>query len=161
VVKSKDEILSYRWIKPFAHRLTHPSLWHINRRSLSKAIGLGLFAGFLVPIGQIVLAALLAIPARANVPVAVGATFVTNPFTFGPIWYGAWWTGDHLLRPFGFESHPFDLSAGYAWSAITTMIPITFGLVLFAFGSGVLGYLLGKAWYSAKLAWRWKARRAG
>lgn len=160
-MKTKDEILANRWIKPFAHRLTHPSLWHVNRRSLSKALGLGLFAAFVVPIGQIVLAALLAIPTRANVPVAIGATFVTNPLTFGPIWYGAWWTGDHLLRPFGIESHPFDLSAGYAWSAVATMVPITLGLILFAVGSGLLGFLLARAWYTLRLTARWRARRAG
>jgi uncharacterized protein len=161
VVKNKDEILANRWIKPFAHRLTHPSLWHMNRRSMARALGLGLFAAFVVPIGQIVLAAFLAIPARANVPVAIGATFVTNPFTFAPIWAGAWWTGDCLLSPLGFESHPLDLSAGYAWSALSTMAPITLGLVVFAIGAGLLGYLLGRAWYSVKLVSRWKARRNG
>lgn len=158
-MKTRDEILANRWIRPFAHRLTHPALWHANRRSMAKALGLGLFAAFIVPIGQMVLAAFLAVPARANVPVAVGLTFVSNPFTFAPTWYAAWWIGSHMLAPFGFESHPLDLSAGYAWSAVSTMTPITLGLVMVSIGAGVLGYLLGMAWYSVRLAWRWKARR--
>lgn len=44
-----------------------------------------MFAAFIVPIGQIFLAAFLALPARANVPLACLVTFVTNPFTF-PFW---------------------------------------------------------------------------
>lgn len=158
-MKTRDEILANRWIRPFAHRLSHPSLWHANRRSMAKALGLGLFAAFVIPIGQILLATFLAVPARANVPVAVGATFVSNPFTFAPTWYGAWWIGNHLLAPMGFESHPLDLSAGYAWSAISTMAPITIGLVIIAIASGILGYVGGYLWYSVRLGWRWKARR--
>lgn len=159
-MKTKEEILAHRWIQPHAHRLAHPALWHANRRSMAKALGLGLFAAFVIPIGQIALAAMLAVPARANVPVAVGATFVSNPFTFAPTWYIAWWIGNHLLTPFGIESHPLDLSAGYAWSAVSTMAPISLGLVVVAIASGILGYLLAHIWYSLRLMWRWRGRRS-
>ena len=43
-------------------------------------------------------AAWLALPARANVPLAAAVTFVTNPFTF-PFWaYVAKATGDLVLN---------------------------------------------------------------
>ena len=38
-------------------------------------------AGFLFPVAQIAIAALFALPFRANVPVAALTTFITNPFT--------------------------------------------------------------------------------
>lgn len=77
-VVSREAVLSNRWISPFAHRLVHPSLWHLNRRSVARGVALGLFAGFLIPIGQIAVAAFLAVTVRANVVVAATATFVTN-----------------------------------------------------------------------------------
>ena len=46
-----------------------------------RGVALGLFAAFIIPVGQIFLAAFLAWPARANVPLAAAVTFVTNPFT--------------------------------------------------------------------------------
>ena len=52
---------------------------------VQRGVGLGLFAAFIVPLGQIFLAAFMALPLRANVPIAALATFVTNPFTF-PFW---------------------------------------------------------------------------
>jgi hypothetical protein len=48
-------------------------------------VALGLFAAFIIPIGQIFLSAFLALPLRANVPLAALITFVTNPFTL-PFW---------------------------------------------------------------------------
>ncbi|MEL7320241.1 MAG: DUF2062 domain-containing protein, partial [Pseudomonadota bacterium] len=42
-------------------------------------------AAFIIPVGQVFLAAFLALPARANVPLAAIVTFVTNPFTI-PFW---------------------------------------------------------------------------
>ena len=54
-------------------------------RTLALHPPLGLFAAFIVPLGQIFLAAFLALPARANVPLSALVTFVTNPFTL-PFW---------------------------------------------------------------------------
>jgi len=48
-------------------------------------VALGLFAAFIIPLGQIFLSAFLALPLRANVPLAALITFVTNPFTL-PFW---------------------------------------------------------------------------
>jgi uncharacterized protein len=159
-LRTREEILASRWIKPFAHRLAHPSLWHINRRSLSRALGIGLFAAFIVPVGQIVLAAFLAIPARANVPVAIGATLVTNPFTFGPIYLGAYWLGTSMLGAVGlgdWAAAPAD--GAYATTALQYMGPVTIGLLAFAVLAGAMGYLCARLWLRLRLTMRWRARR--
>ena len=44
-----------------------------------------MFAGFIIPLGQVFVAAFLALPTRANVPLAALVTFITNPFTL-PFW---------------------------------------------------------------------------
>lgn len=70
-----------KYLAPIAHRFLNPELWRFTRRSVPRGVALGLFAAFIIPIGQIFLAAFLAWPARANVPLAAAVTFVTNPFT--------------------------------------------------------------------------------
>lgn len=160
-MRSREQILASRWIKPFAHRLTHPSLWHINRRSLSKAIGLGLFAAFMVPIGQVVLAALLAIPFRANVPIAAGATFVTNPLTTGPIFVAAYFVGAAILGAFGVVSPELgDVSGSYASTALHVIGPVTLGMIVFSVSAGLAGYALSRLWIRLRLTMRWRGRRA-
>ena len=82
---TRDEMGENRFLKPFAGRVLRPDLWRFTRRSVPRGIALGMLAGFWVPVGQIIAAALLALPVRANVPVAVVTTFITNPFTY-PFW---------------------------------------------------------------------------
>ena len=82
---TREEMARSKYLAPIAHRFLTPELWRFTRRSVPRGTALGLFAAFIVPLGQIFLAAFLALPARANVPLAAAVTFVTNPFTF-PFW---------------------------------------------------------------------------
>lgn len=81
----REDLEGNRWVAPIAHRVLNPELWRFTRRSVPRGVALGLFAGFIVPFGQIFLAAFLALPARANISIATLVTFVTNPFTL-PFW---------------------------------------------------------------------------
>ncbi len=82
---TREEMAENKYLRPIAHRFLSPELWRFTRRSVPRGVALGLFAAFIVPIGQIFLAAFMALPARANVPLAALVTFVTNPFTL-PFW---------------------------------------------------------------------------
>jgi len=82
---TRDELADNRWLAPIAHRFLSPELWRFTRRSVPRGVALGMFAAFIVPVGQIFLSAFLALPLRANVPLAALMTFVTNPFTL-PFW---------------------------------------------------------------------------
>ncbi|MGB5777616.1 MAG: DUF2062 domain-containing protein [Allopontixanthobacter sediminis] len=84
-VPTREEMAENRYLKPIAHRFLSPELWRFTRRSVPRGVALGLFAGFIIPLGQVFVAAFLALPARANVPLAALVTFVTNPFTL-PFW---------------------------------------------------------------------------
>lgn len=81
----RDEMARNKYLAPIAHRFLSPELWRFTRRSVPRGVALGLFCAFIIPIGQIFLAAFMALPARANVPLSAAVTFVTNPFTF-PFW---------------------------------------------------------------------------
>lgn len=82
---SREEMAQNKYLAPIAHRFLSPELWRFTRRSVPRGVALGLFAAFIIPVGQIFLAAFLALPSRANVPLAALVTFVTNPFTL-PFW---------------------------------------------------------------------------
>jgi uncharacterized protein (DUF2062 family) len=80
---SKDEVLESRWLKPFGARVRASELWRFTRRSVPRGVFAGLFVGIflMIPGLQIVGAALLAIPMRANIPIAAAMTFLSNPAT--------------------------------------------------------------------------------
>ncbi|OWK28307.1 DUF2062 domain-containing protein [Sphingomonas mucosissima] len=148
----RDSLLANRWLRPFAHRLSHPLLWHLNRRSAARGLALGLFAGLILPFGQIVLAALLAFSARANIIVAASATFVTNPLTFPPIYFAAYWLGRNVTGAASTDS-----GHAHARSAVTWLLdvaaPTVTGLVLLALATSTLGYAL------VHICWRWRVSR--
>lgn len=83
-----------RWMGP---TLTRPSLWQANRRSIAMGLAIGVFMGLIIPLAQIPFAAILAILLRANLPVAMASTLVTNPFTFAPVYFLAYKLGDFIL----------------------------------------------------------------
>ena len=82
---TREEMAANKYLAPIAHRFLTPELWRFTRRSVPRGVALGLFSAFIIPVGQIFLAAFLALPSRANVPLAALVTFVTNPFTL-PFW---------------------------------------------------------------------------
>ena len=113
---------------------------------------LGLFCAFIIPVGQIFLAAFLALPARANVPLATLSTFITNPFTV-PFWLGvAKIVGEFVLRidqaAGGFAAGRIEAEYGVwlVWLFETAAV-IAFGFIVLAVVSAGLGYVIsGFAW---------------
>jgi uncharacterized protein (DUF2062 family) len=149
LVPGRDEMARNRYLAPIAHRFLSPELWRFTRRSVPRGVALGLFAAFIVPIGQIFLAAFLALPARANVPLSAAVTFVTNPLTF------AFWavvakkvgelvlnideavgvgTAGHLADDGGILAQVFELAGVTA-----------FGFVILAVFSAAIGYVVSGA----------------
>ncbi|MDA0818940.1 MAG: DUF2062 domain-containing protein [Proteobacteria bacterium] len=148
----REELASNRYLAPMAHRFLSPELWRFTRRSVPRGVALGLFAAFIVPIGQIFLAAFLALPVRANMPLAAAVTFVTNPFTL-PFWLViANRVGNFTLAidaattgvaTEGMAAGQFALLAEFWQLAGVT----AFGFVVLAVVSAAMGYLIaGSTW---------------
>ena len=93
-----DIIINNHWIKKLGPRLQEPSLWHINRRSCSGGIALGVFCAFVPVPFQMVLAAVIAIWIRVNILVAVPMVWISNPLTMPPIFYLCYLVGAQILR---------------------------------------------------------------
>ncbi|MFM5885178.1 MAG: DUF2062 domain-containing protein [Novosphingobium sp.] len=95
---TREALESNRFIRPFAHRVLRSDLWRFNRRSVPRGIALGLFVGIMVPFAHSAVAALTAVFVRANVPVAIVATWVSNPATWVIIFPAAYEIGKTLLH---------------------------------------------------------------
>jgi uncharacterized protein (DUF2062 family) len=156
----REKLLANRWMRPFAHRLANPAIWHFNRHSVARGVALGLFVSFLLPIGQIIVAALFAGLARGNVLVAAAATFVANPITFPAIYYGAYRLGHYLL---GMATTGTTFAQVEAAPSMMAMFagatgPTIIGLLIFAVVSSAIGYALVEGMWRVALIRQWRAR---
>jgi uncharacterized protein (DUF2062 family) len=138
-----------RWfMRPFRLLLEQPVYWSLNRRNVTRAFALGLAIAFIpIPV-HFLLATVLALGFRLNVPAAIFGTFLANPLTMVPMYMGAYWTGSHLL---GVTTHPIAFAMTWQW--LTTQLlpiwkPFLLGCLVLGVGAAVLGYvLLGGVWH--------------
>lgn len=126
-------------LQKFGQRLTEPRIWHLNRRSVAGGLALGLFMGFMPILGQMFIAAALAIVFRVNLPIAVIGSWFSNPFTFAPIFFFAYKVGAWFLQV-PVEHHTFNLS----WQWLThEFLLIWQPLLLGSFICGLVSALIG------------------
>ena len=97
LLPTPEKILESRTLKLFAPHLADPRLWQFNRHSLNKAVYIGVLSAFFPLPGQMLLALIGALIFRANVPMALGLTWITNPLTTLPVFYAGYYIGAKLL----------------------------------------------------------------
>jgi uncharacterized protein (DUF2062 family) len=164
-----DAVRANRLVAPFARWLTHPNLWHLNRRSVPGAVAIGLFSGLIPGPLQMLSALLLTIGLRKNLPVALLATLYTNPLTIVPLYLLAYQLGALLL---GTEARAAPLSMwemnwGDWGASFHTLLdwmaslgkPLAVGLVALAFALAALGYVATRIGWRAYVILAWRARR--
>ena len=164
---TREQMERNRFIRPFAHRVLRSELWRFTRRSVPRGVALGLLVGIIVPFAQILFAALLAAPIRANVPLAAAMTFVTNPATTPLIWVAAYWLGGLVLRfdaatgvaPVSRAMEQTDLQQTLEWLT-QKGIETAFGLIVIAVVSAALSYILSVWVWRWMTARKWARRRA-
>jgi uncharacterized protein (DUF2062 family) len=163
-IPTRETIGNFRLLRPFAPRLSHPSLWRMTRRSVPRGVAIGLFVAVIIPLMHTVIAALIAIPARANVAVAALFTLVVNPLTMPALYYGAYrigsWELHHdaaIVNPAEAERVSSELGRMLFWLHHASG-SIAVGVLTIAIGLGILGYICsGYAW-RLWCARRWRTR---
>jgi uncharacterized protein (DUF2062 family) len=161
---TRETIDSYRLLRPFAKRLRDPSLWHMNHRSVPRAISLGLGVGVIMPFMHIPLAAMLAIPARANVMIAAASTLVVNPLTIPPMYYAAYRIGRWELRHDAGVIDP--QAAAQAGGELGKLLfwahhasgPIALGILTLSASAAALGYLVAAVGWRLRVRAKWRRR---
>jgi len=157
-IPTRETVHEHRLLRPFAPHLTHPSLWRMTRRSVPRGVAVGLFVAVIIPFMHTFIAALVAIPTRANVAVAAIFTLAVNPITIPPMYYAAYrigsWELHHdatLLNPAAAERFSSELSRLLFWVHHASG-PIAVGILNIAVAAGLVGYLV------SSLVWRLWAR---
>ncbi len=167
-IPKRDTIHQNRMLRPFARHLSKPELWRMHRRSVPRAVAIGLGVGIIIPFMHMLIAALLAIPLRANVAVAAAFTLLINPLTIPPIYYLAYRVGRWELRadsvvidPQAAQQASGELARFLFWIHHASG-PIALGIVTLAFLAALLGYVLTaivwRLWLASKLRRRREAR---
>jgi hypothetical protein len=150
----REDMAKNRWTRPFAKR---SDLWRFTRRSVPRGVAVGLLVGIflMIPGLQIIGAALLSVPLRANIPIAAAMTFLSNPATTPFFLVASMMIGNWL----GFRA---DINAFYAlyerrasvgewltWLFSDAAPALVSGLFVIAVGSALAGYVI------TVFAWRW------
>jgi len=126
---------SLHWLRDLLHE---GDLWHLNRRSIAGAAFIGVFCAFLPMPFQMLLAALLAIAYKCNLPLSVVLVWISNPLTYIPIFLFNYRVGAWLLE---------QLIPLWTGSLVTGLV-----LAAMAFGTVKLGWRL-------LVQRRWQARK--
>ncbi len=139
--------------------LHDPNLWHFNRRSLAGGMAIGLFVAFIPIPMQMLLAAILAIFARVNLPLSVSLVWITNPITIPPLFYFAYQLGTILLG-IPIQEIDFSLSQeGLFHSLGAIWYPFLLGCFVFGTISASTGYLLINFLWRSQVHRSWQLRR--
>lgn len=166
-VPSRESLERSRILRPVAHRVLAPALWRFTRRSVPAGVALGLFVGIflLIPGLQIAGAALLALPFRANVPLAAAMTFLSNPATTPFILAASLYVGNIMLGRsadisglMAMIEHHASLREWTAWLLSDAAPALLTGLFVISAISAAIGYVIAIIVWRLRIATKWKLR---
>lgn len=151
VLPDPRAILKSRWISVFGNLLQDPNLWHLNRRSASGGVAVGLFMMYMPPFGQVFMAAAAAIKLRVNLPIAASVVWLSNPLTIPPMFYLAYALGSTLL---GRKVRTFEPEFWFDWhNWLGVLGPMLLGCIICACTVAAIGY------FTVQALWRRGLRR--
>lgn len=167
---------------PDAHKVRHhkhlrflgtllhdPNLWHLNRRSVSGAVALGLFMAFMpIPL-QMIPAAALAIVLHFNLPITTALVWVCNPITLPPMFYFSYKLGSLMLGRMPEDVHfspSWDwlswewVSWEWLWETVDEIgQPYLLGSFTLAIISALLSWLLVQGLWRLSVTRDWNKRK--
>jgi uncharacterized protein (DUF2062 family) len=167
-IPRRETIHENRFLRPFARHLSKPELWRLHRRSVPRGVAIGLGVGIVLPFMHMIIAALLAIPLRANVAVAAAFTLLINPITIPVMYYAAYRTGmwelhadAAVMNPAVAQQASGELAKILFWVHEASG-PIALGILTIAIAAAATGYFLTaivwRMWLASKLRRRRRAR---
>jgi len=148
---------SLTFLGPLLHQ---PSLWHLNRRSVTKAFAIGLFWGSIPMPFQMVAAAFFALRFNANLPLSIALVWISNPITMPIMFYAEYLFGAWILN---IPASPFEYQLSFSWLKAKLFeigMPMYFGSLVTGIILSVTGYFgVGLLWRRA-IIHKWRRRRS-
>jgi uncharacterized protein (DUF2062 family) len=122
-------------LKFYLKLMRHPG----TPESTGRGIAIGLFTAFVIPVGHMLAAFLLAIPARGARGAAVIATWIINPLTLPFIWPAQCYLGSYLIgRPLSYALIKRLISNVINEPSLQTARALSGELILSFFAGGLL-----------------------
>ncbi len=155
-----DKIRANPTLRPVSFLLDRTEIWHLHRRAAAGATFIGLFCAFVPVPTQMLLAAILAVAFRCNLPIAVSLVWISNPLTFPPMFYFAYRLGAWLLD-MRLETDAVPMDLGWWMANLDSIgVPMLFGALICGWVSGVTGFVVVRVLWRFHVIRRWKERRA-
>jgi uncharacterized protein (DUF2062 family) len=144
--------LQKQWfLRPFGPRIADPRLWAMHRRTVTTAFGAGLMICFIPLPVHMILAGILAVFLRLNLPAIYTTIFLVNPLTAVPVYYAAYRVGTMVTGV-----HPASFKLG-GLETFTSLASLGTVWKPFLAGCLVCGVIAGSfGWLSLELVWRWQ-----
>ena len=164
-IPTRETIHHNRLLRPFAHHLSQPNLWHLNRRSVPRAVALGLGVGVIIPFMHMVVAALFAIPTRANIAIAAATTLVVNPLTIPPLYWLALQVGRwELSRGANIDAEAAAQVSGELAKFLFLLKhdsgPLALGILTISISAAAIGYVASAFFWRRWITSKYRARRS-
>lgn len=130
------------WI--LGERIFHSHLWAVDRFAVAGGLSLGLFVAFTPTIPfQMLLCTFGALLFRVNLPIALAACWITNPFTAFPIYMAGRRLGKFIFEETPILAHALGLfkSEGRGKHIIEESIYVWTGCLVFSLAASLAGSL--------------------
>ncbi|SHE51947.1 hypothetical protein SAMN04487965_0067 [Microbulbifer donghaiensis] len=153
-----EQVRANSGLKFLGTLLHDPNLFHLNRHSVSVAFAVGVFTSFLPLPGQMIIAALLALWFRCNLPLSMILVWISNPVTMPAIFYSTYKLGAWILG-----TPPLDFRIELSWEWLTEEVgkiwmPLFFGSLLAGIFFATVSYFTMQALWRWHVVKRWKLR---
>lgn len=150
ILPDPHKIQNASFMRPLKSFTTNRQLWTSKRRNIVWGLAIGIFCGFQPIPAHTMLAVLLAIVFRANLPMAVVSTLISNPITMVPLYYLGYKIGCAILGIPDLEL-PTDVSSFERIKSLLQhgWLPVYFG----NFVTGLFFSLLSS--FSLNEFWKW------
>ena len=159
LIPSRNKLREFSALRPVAHLLNRPELWHLNRRGVSGAAFVGLFSAFIPVPSQMLLAAIIAIYVRVNLPISVALVWITNPITIPPMIYGSYRVGAWVL---GIDVAELQVELSLDWvlaNFVAIGKPLFVGSVICGLVAGSIGFTASHFLWRDRVMRQWRKRR--
>lgn len=166
---TRESMEQVRWLRPVAHVVLRSDLWRFHRRSVPRGVALGLVVGIflMIPGLQMVGAVLVSLPFRANIPLAVGMTFLSNPLTTPFILLASLGIGNKLLGLHADIATFMALLHDHAgikdymnWLFSDAAPALLGGLAVISVVAGLIGYVVAAFLWQWWIRHKWRHRAA-
>ena len=151
-----DAVKEEKILKIFGPAVLQPNLWHINKKSVSRGFAIGAFCAFLPIPGQMIIAAFLSITFAANLPISVILTWISNPFTYTPIFYFAYKIGKIIINAdINVNEKEIDILSNIKdiWE------PLLLGSIILAIIGSIISYILIRVYWRYYVIKVWSKRK--